>query len=544
MNQELLETARKHHQAGRLAEAEALYGQILSSEPENAEALHLLGQALFQAGKPLEGLPLIQKAIGLNGNRATFHFNLGVLLMALDRNPAAVAAFREATKLHDNFPEAWFNLGNAVRACGNPGASIQYFQQALALRPNWPDARNNLGVALMESGQPDQAEAHFRAALSERPVFAEIQYNLANSLRLQNRMEPAIAAYQRAVQLRPGHAESWIYLAAVCRSAGRLDEAIAAGRKAVELAPDRAVVHYDLGTALIRRGDFVEGWPHYDWRWKVESFVMGSRDYPQPIWDSGELNGRRILLYPEQGFGDVLQFCRYVPMVAKLGGKVVLESFGELGRLLSNLQGVEKLIPQNATVADVDLHCPLLSLPGKFRTTLQTIPKSESYLQADPNLIAQWHKRFPENESRLKVGLIWRGRPNPDPNRSIPPDRLAPLAGIPGVWFCSLQTGQPPQLPFPMMDWTADIKDFADTAAIMANLDLIVTIDTAAAHLAGALGKRTFCMLKFLPDWRWAGEGDQSLWYPTVKLFRQARDGDWDSVVQQISNELHSLKRV
>jgi tetratricopeptide (TPR) repeat protein len=544
MNQELLNSGAKLHQSGHLAEAQAIYRQILAGEPENAEALHLLGQALFQSGKPLDGLPLIQKAIERNGSRAIFHYNLGVLLLALNRHAAAAAAFRQATKLQHNFPEAWFNLASAAGAGGNPGASIQYYYEALKLRPNWPDARNNLGIALLDSGNPLQAEAQFRAALADRPDLAETQYNLANSLRVQGRSEAAIAAYQRAAELRPEHAETWIYLASLYRAAGRLDDAIDAGRKAARLAPDVAVVHYDLGTALIRRGDFVEGWPHYDWRWKVESFSMRPRNYSQPVWDGNDLKGKRILLYPEQGFGDCLQFCRYVPMVARLGGKVILESFPELGRLLANLQGADKVIVQNAPFFEFDVHCPLLSLPGKFRTTLATIPKSESYLQADPNLIDQWRKRFPENDGRLKVGLIWRGRPNPDPNRSIPPDRLAPLSSLPGVWFCSLQTGQPPPLPFAMTDWTGQIRDFADTAAIMANLDLILTIDTAAAHLAGALGKRTWCMLKFLPDWRWAGEGVQSLWYPSVKLFRQNSDGDWDSVIQRIAQELQTVKRV
>jgi tetratricopeptide (TPR) repeat protein len=541
MSQQLLDSGKSHHQAGRLSQAQEIYRQILAGDPDNAEALHLLGQALFQSGRPHDGLPLIQKAIERNGNRAIFHYNLGVLLMSLDRHAAAASAFRQATKLHDNFPEAWYNLGNATRAEGNSQGAIQYFQQALALRPNWIDARNNLGIAQMESGQPDLAEAQFRAALAEKPDFPEIQYNLANSLRQQGRSEPAIAAYQRVIELNPRHADAWMYLASLYRSAGQVDDAVAALRKTVELAPDRAIAHYDLGMALLRRGDLAEGWPHYDWRSKVESFSLRPRPYSQPIWDGGDLAGKRILLYPEQGFGDVIQFARYIPMVAKLGGQIILESFNELGRLLANLEGVEKIFPQGIPPPDFDLHCPLLSLPGRFRTTLATIPKSESYLQANPNLIEEWRRRFPEGEKRLKVGLIWRGRPNPEPGRSIAADRLLPLSKISGVWFCSLQTGAPSNLPFPMADWTSDIKDFADTAALMANLDLILTIDTAGAHLAGALGKKTWCMLKFLPDWRWIGRGSDSLWYPTVRLFRQSQDGDWDGVVQQIADELQSL---
>ncbi|HUB25741.1 MAG TPA: hypothetical protein VL992_09965, partial [Tepidisphaeraceae bacterium] len=262
-------------------------------------------------------------------------------------------------------------------------------------------------------------------------------------------------------------------------------------------------------------------------------------------WDGSELAGRRILIHFEQGFGDAIQCIRYVPFIAERGGRVILAVPAEMKRLMQSVKYVEHLVTLSDPLPSYDIHCPIMSLPLAFKTTLQTIPAESPYLRSDPDLKRQWQSRLP-NDNRLKIGLAWAGRRRPDPHRAVSPAELAPLADVTGVWFCSLQ--KPAVSPPPgvqLADFADELRDFADTAALMENLDLIITIDTSIAHLAGALGKPTWVLLKDVPDWRWLLGREDSPWYPTMRLFRQTRRGDWESPVRRVRQaiELYSTAR-
>jgi hypothetical protein len=310
--------------------------------------------------------------------------------------------------------------------------------------------------------------------------------------------------------------------------------------------PDNAEAHWHLAGALLRRCDFDEGWREFEWRWRLRHSAP-RRSFTQPEWDGGDLQGRTILLYCEQGFGDVIQFIRYVPLVAKLGAPVIVPAPSQLARLLQSVPGAR--IVTNDPLPPFDLQLPLLSLPRVFNTGLQTIPAAIPYLHPDPLLVDQWKLKTSCPGNGMKVGLAWAGRathPN-DRNRSISLQRLSPLTEINGPVFFSLHKGEPaaqatnPPAGMKLIDLMADVHDFADTAALIANLDLVITVDTAVAHLAGAMGKAVWVLLPFPSDWRWLLNRDDSPWYPTMRLFRQAQPGDWAAPILQIATALRRV---
>jgi hypothetical protein len=296
---------------------------------------------------------------------------------------------------------------------------------------------------------------------------------------------------------------------------------------------------------LLTRGDFERGWNEYEWRWKVKELDMSFND-TVPLWDGGELNGRRILLVGEQGFGDAIMCARYIPMVAERGGKIILAVHGELRRLIEQSPVAKNVIDWVIPDQDIpahDVYCPLLTLPKVFGTRVETIPAAVPYLKADEAARSKWQTRVP-NDGRQKIGLAWAGRPKHvnDRRRSIPAEALAPLADVPNVWFCKLQKGEiarpEEQPPLEMANWTGELNDFADTAGLVENLDLVITADTAVAHLAGAMGKRVWVLVPFLPDWRWMLNRTDSPWYPTMRLFRQPAPEDWAGAITQVVEAL------
>jgi len=327
---------------------------------------------------------------------------------------------------------------------------------------------------------------------------------------------------------------------------GRIDEAIAACRQAIALNPDYAEFHFNLALSLLTSGDFQQGWEEYEWRWKCKEFPSPARDFAQPQWDGCPLEGRTLLLHTEQGHGDALQFIRYFPLVEQRGGKILIECYAELQRLFRTTAGRCQVVVRGQPLPAFDLHSPLLSLPRVFGTNLANIPNTVPYLRADPEDAGRWQRRLADDSALVKVGLAWAGRPTHtnDRNRSIKLARLAPLGQLPGVRFFSLQKGEvaaeaktpPPGME--LVDWTEELKDFAETAALIANLDLVVAVDTAVVHLAGAMGKPVWVLLPFGSDWRWLLERQDSPWYPSMRLFRQSRIGDWDSVIARVVEAL------
>ena len=460
----------------------------------------------------------------------------------------AVTFYRRSLALHPVYAEALQNLGSALADLGRSDDAIDCFHKALRLRPDYPMAHLNLGNSLWAKGQADEAIAAYGRAIALRPDFAEAHTFRAIVLGEQGRVDAAIAACRQALALQPGFPDAHNTLGNLLRMAGRVTEAVGCYRRALALAPGYPDAHFNLGMALLALGDFAAGWPEYEWRWNTPQMMAATRRFTVPHWRGEAAVGQRLLIHAEQGLGDTVQFCRYARLAAERGLRVTVEAPRPLVRLLRSLPGIEAVVTAGEPLPDVDLHCPMASLPLAFGTTLATIPSTVPYLSADPGAVADWRARLAAVAGdALRVGLVWAGNPSldrpsraaMDRRRSLAPDRLTPLFGVPGVRFVSLQKGGP-GLPdgAPIFDAMAEVVDFADTAAIVANLDVVIAVDTAVAHLAGVLGRPVFMLDRFDPDWRWMTGRRDSPWYPSLTIYRQPSPGDWESVLAEVTGDL------
>ena len=438
------------------------------------------------------------------------------------------------------------DLGSALKAVGRVEESIRAFERALAIEPDHSGALNNLGNAFYVQKRLAQAVECYQRALALEPHNARTHYNLGVTLRAMERLPEAVEAYQRAIALQPDFADAFYNQAHALRMLGRVDEAIKGYQRAVELQPGFAKAHYDLGLALLLRGDYARGWTEQEWRWKCEEFPTPRRDFRRPRWDGAPLNGRTIHLHAEQGFGDTIHFVRYFDLVKARGGRIVAECQPQLKRLIARMPAVSHVVTTGEPLVDFDVHCPLLSLPAIFGTTLETIPARVPYLEADPADAKRWASRLAAHAGKLKVGLVWSGNAlnRNDFNRSLAFSSLAPLIHTPGAVFVSLQKGEAAeqlrQTPegAVVFDGSEELHDFSETAALAANLDLVIAVDTAVGHLAGALARPVWLLTPFAPDWRWGLAGEKSLWYPTLRLFRQSAPGEWTDVLTRVAEAL------
>jgi Flp pilus assembly protein TadD len=476
-SQQVLDRGALLHRQGNLREAESIYRQVLAAEPNNSDALNLLGVLAMQAGKLEASVELIQRAISV---RPVSHYyrNLGLVLSAMSRFAEAAAAQRKC----------------------------------LEMDPMSLAANVALGQALLDMDQSQQA----------------------------------VMAYQRCLSLKPGEPASLLGLGCALYQTGELEESVTRLEQAIQIDPNLPAAHTNLGLVLLTLGNFERGWPEFEWRWKTPKMAARQQALGKPLWDGSELSGRTILIHGEIGGGDTLNFSRYVPLVAQRGGRVVFTCQPPLLQLLKQLQGVDRFLEPGEPLPEFDVHCSLISLPAVFKTTLATIPAQSPLLVADPVKSQRWKERMPQ-DARLKVGIAWAGNVYP-PSRSMQLSMLEPLAGIPNLWFCSLQKGEGARQlaaggsSLSINDWTNELTDFTDTAALIANLDMVLSVDTSVAHLAGAMGKPTWVMLKTVPDFRWMMERADSPWYPTMRLFRQKQAGDWGGVVRAVAEALESSK--
>jgi tetratricopeptide (TPR) repeat protein len=533
---------RAYRVQGRPAEAIASLRQAARLQPNDAGAQLELASALSANGEHEESISVLRRALELNPSDAKAHLKLGAELSRLKCWDEATEVFRKVVALDPGIPEAWNNLGNALVNTGRANNAIEAFERAVKSKLDFDDAFSNLGGALALVNRWDEAREAYQRAISINPNSPEAWNNLGTALAREGNARGAINAFSRSVALRPEFGEAHSNLAGALADAGRYDESIASSRRAIELSPDNAAAHWNLAMMLLLKGDFAAGWVEGEWRWQVINKPHG---LTQPQWKGEALEGRTILLHAEQGRGDTIQFVRYVPMVAARGGRVILRCQRELVRLFSGLPGVHRVIASDDPLPPFDLHCPLMSLPLAFGTERSTIPESRGYLRADESLVKAWSARLSPNASRLRVGLAWAGNPEHqnDRNRSIALATLGPLADVGGVEWYSLQKGPAreqiqavPQLR--LIDQTNELADFADTAALVANLDLVLAVDTAVAHLSAAMGRRTWLLLPFVPDWRWLLDRDDSPWYPTARLLRQPTAGDWASVLRDVAEHL------
>ena len=510
---EALAIAIQHHQAGRLQAAEQIYRQILQVEPNHPDAIHLLGMIAYQAGKHAAAVEYIRRAIGLRGTSATFHNNLGNVLMDQGKRDEAVACYR----------------------------------RALELKPDYAAAHSNLGNAFWDQGKLDEAVACYRRALDLKPDYAEAYNNLGAALKDQGKLDEAVTCYRRALELKSGYADAHNNLGVALVSQGKLNEAVACYSRVLELDPERAEARLNRSFLWLLTGDFEHGWPEYEWRWRTKQ--ISPRPFQQPLWDGSSLAGKTILLHAEQGLGDAIQFVRYAPLVKQLGGTIIVECQQPMLPLLATCPGIDRLVGQGGELPAFTTHAPLLSVPGILKTSLDTIPASVPYLFAARALVESWREKL-RGVSGFKIGINWQGRAGQGSwlARNIPLQQFAALAAIPGVRLISLQKGSgreeltQERERFPVLDPGNEVDQesgaFMDTAAIMMNLDLVITSDTAIPHLAGALGVPVWLALPFAPDWRWLLDRTDSPWYPTMRLFRQQERDNWHGVFEQIEKAL------
>lgn len=438
----------------------------------------------------------------------------------------------------------------AHQRSGRLREAISSFRQAAELRPNDPVIHNNFGVALSMARKFDEAIVQFRRAIKLKGDFAAAYSNLGGALREMGKLEETVVALNSALRMSPSTLSSYINLGMTLVDMGEIDQAVSVYDQCLSINPDFARAHWNRSLLYLLRGDFQRGWAEYEWRWRFPESIK-NRQYAQPRWDGGAMDGKTIYIYPEQGFGDMIQFLRFLPEVVARGGKIILESPPELLRLFQNLPGLERIILAGETPEDFDVHCPLMSLAGILGATADSIPGAAVQLKADEQLARQWGQRFDASDDRLRVGLAWAGRPthNSDRKRSMKLAEFAPLASVGGVAFYSLQKGEaaaqiaqaPPD--FRLTDWTTELNDFAETAALIQHLDLIVSVDTAVVHLAAAMGKPVWVLLSRIPDWRWMLDREDSAWYATVRLFRQQGPGKWEGPIGRVREALSELAR-
>ena len=516
-------------------EAEEHFREALRLDSDNADAHLGLGSLFRDQKRAAEAFSCFSELVRLRPDAPDLHAICGNLLQDMGRLREAELSYREACHLKPDYPEVFNNLGNLLQAAGRLIEAEAHFRHALFLRPNFPEAYNNLGNLLLECRRASEAEAYCWEALRLRPEYAMAHNNLANALVERDEYEAAEFHYREAIRLKPDYAEAHNNLGSLFGRQCRLHDSLGLYRKAVELRPDYHESYTNLGMTLIGAGQFTEGWPTYDAHRKIEK----RKDMAGSQWTGENLDGRVLLIYAEQGYGDTIQFSRFVP-VARSRARVVFEVPRELTALLGELPGVDQIIARGDPLPHYDARCALLSLPRWLNITLEHLHGGVRYLLADATKAQKWRDRL-EALPGLRVGLAWAGNPAlaDDRHRSISLDKFGRLADA-GISFVSLQKGkaveQISSLPSGMLlyDWTAELFDFADTAALVSELDLVISVDTAVVHLAGALGRPVWLLNRFNSCWRWLMDCESSPWYSSLRQFRQPRLGDWDSVFRHV----------
>ncbi|MBV9248159.1 MAG: tetratricopeptide repeat protein [Acetobacteraceae bacterium] len=505
--------ARRFHAAGRLAEAERVYRQILAAVPEHADTVAMLGVLALQTGHPADALTCSGRAIALKPSNAMYHVNRAGALLALGRALEAEAVCREALRLKRNSAEAYQTLGHACSDLGRPQDAIAAYREAIRQNPSLPDIHSDLGLALREADQ----------------------------------LEAAVQSLTEAARRAPGDLLITGNLAGVLKDLGDLSRAEACYRNILRRRPDDAAAHFNLGILLLLAGRFGEAWSEWEWRFRAGAVTTSSVDVP--LWTGGALNGRTLLIQAEQGIGDMIQFCRFLPLLPR-EGRVVLETHAPLVRLLSQLKCVDQVIAIGDCLPGADVRCPMMSLPGLLGISSEAaIPRNIPYLSAHPDCVAGWRDRL-GGLAGLRVGLVWAGNPERsrmDRKRSVALQRLACLAEVPGVTLVSVQKGpaaaEVSQFAGTVHDCTAELTDFADTAGLVAALDLVIGVDTAVVHLAGALGKPVWLLNRSDTCWRWLLGREDSPWYSTLRQFRQTSAGAWDEVIARVCGALAAKAR-
>ncbi len=497
-----------HHRAGRPAAAKGALRRALAIDPDDGAARHLMGLLVLEDGRADEAAAHLARAVAVSPADPARHRDLAMALRAAGRGAEAEQALQTALDLGGDDFRVHFELAGHRHRREDPEGAEAGYRRTLALSPDHIGATSGLGAVLELQGRMIEAEAMYRRVLDQGVSTPDAWFNLGNALRAQHRIDAAVDAY----------------------------------RQAIALDPDFAVAHVHLAFALLLAGDYDAGWAEYEWRKRVPEFPTPAGRFPRPPWDGAPVAGGTLLIHAEQGFGDTLQFARFTRAAAERGARVVVECQAALRRLMETAPAVVEAVAAGDPLPDFDHHVPLLGLPRILGTTLDTVPAEVPYLHADEAETAHWRRRLAGDRGR-RLGLVWRSsaRQMTSPYKSCPLSALAPLFEVPGLRFFSLQPELPAAdrpLPEGVVDLGGELTDFAATAAVIGALDLVVTVDTAVAHLAGALGAPVWLLLSTASDWRWLTGRDDSPWYPTMRLLRQTREGDWSEPVARVVHAL------
>lgn len=507
--------ALQAHQSGNIVHAEAMYRKILRTDPDHADALHLTGLIALENRRPQAAVDFIERALAARGADAKLYTHLGAALRASGRLEEAIDAYSQALRSEPQYAKAHYNLGIALAAQGRDEESLAAYRAAVECEPKCAEAHNNAGLVLLRLGRPEEAISEFAHAARLNPRYPEAHMNLGNASRDRLRIDEAIRSYDAALALR-----------------------------------ENADIRLNRALLLLMRGDFERGWSEYE-ACRIARDEVPPAVRARPIWDGVPLLGRTVLLHAEQGLGDTLQFVRYAPLVKRVGGNVIVACQAPLCELLSGVLGIDRIVDLAGELPPFEVRASLLSLPHIFGTDLRTLPRAVPYLAVDESQVDRWRSRL-GTISGFRIGIVWQGNPKHlrDRQRSIPLNQFAPLTRVPGVRCISLQQGHGLDqlensssellIVNPGSEIGRDERCFSDLAAIMRTLDLVITCDTAALHLAGALGVPTWAAIPYLPDWRWMLGREDTPWYPTVRLFRQSSPDDWGSVFERMMSELRN----
>lgn len=545
--------------AQRFEAAAASYDAALRLKPQHADAWNNHGNACLALGQHERALQSYGKAIELNPAKASFHNNRGLALKEQGNAALAIASFEQAIALQSDCGLAYFNLGLSLFALGRHEEAVARHAEAIRLMPSHASSHWGRADALRASGHYEASLAAYDAALALEPGRADIHNNRGLLLHVWGKHHEALADFETATRLDPGHADAYCNRGMALEALGHHAQALGDYEAAIARSPQHAAAHFNHALCHLTLGHYLEGWREYEWRWQTEQLRSSQLHCKPPLWTGKEsLQGQRILLHAEQGLGDSLQFCRYLPMVAALGATLIVQVQAPLIPLISTMSGVSQVIAAGEVPPEFDFHCPFMSLPLAFGTTLETVPGGRRYLAPSEDRSLLWRHRLGARHVP-RVGLVWAGAAHAslavqrpvDRRRSIHLEKFASL-GTAAVEFFSLQKGEAaasqlreledahwdgPRL----IDFTAQLSDFEDTAALIDQLDLVISVDTSVAHLAGALGKPVWLLNRFDTCWRWMTERDDSPWYPTMKIFRQPSAGAWDSVIASVRAELQRL---
>jgi tetratricopeptide (TPR) repeat protein len=529
---------------GRFAEAIANFDQAIALLPHCVEAHNYRGMTLQRLQRTDDALVSFERALALRPESAELHNNRGNVLRQLRRFPEALASYERALALQPHLAAAYNNRGLVLQALGRHAEAARSYQRALALQPEFAEAYNNLGTAQCELGQPAEALENCSRALQLQPGMTGVHGNLGNALRDLERPEEALVQYDLALHEASQDADNHCRRGNALFDMKLISQAVACYERAIGLDSRHAQAHFNKSLCLLLSGDFARGLPLYEWRKELAPAAAGG--ISGAAWfGKGEVSGRTLFVHADQALGDTIEFCRFAKLAEQRGAHLILAVQPQLRELLSGLSSTMQIVALGEAAGRFDYHCALMSLPLALRTTLADIPAAVPYLYADPRRAEQWRQRI--GAHGFRIGIVWQGSRNRiDVGRSVPLEMFERLAAIPGVRLISLQKddarsrSESRQLPVELLGEAFDSgpQAFLDSAAVMTHLDLVITCDTALAHLAGAIGRPTWVALKHVPDWRWLLDRSDSPWYPGMRLFRQSRRGDWDGVFADIHREL------